>query len=154
MSFCSNCGTEVAENINFCGNCGKSMQNKECRETSENIDEKVVTGYYVATQNMGILTLEIIIIAIIAGAYLKSWYAFGGVLLGLWVLYFAFKEIAILFNSVFTVIWGILGYLLGYYFNDEKHFTQASVVLCLVGLLFSAAIHFSISGVFHKKEEE
>ncbi|MDR0517071.1 MAG: zinc-ribbon domain-containing protein [Fibromonadaceae bacterium] len=153
MPFCSNCGTEIAENIKFCGSCGAALQNTAKEEHKETSVKEAAEGH-IAAENAGCLVLEIIIVSIIAGAYLKSWVVFGGVFLGLLILYGSFKKIAIILNLIFTLIWGVLGYLFGYYFNDEKHFTQASVVLCLIGLLLSAATHFSASGAFHKKEEK
>jgi len=150
MPFCPKCGNEIAENVKFCGSCGNALQNSTEEEHKETSVKEVAEGNF-AAENMGCLVLEIIIVAIIAGAYLKSWVVFGGVFLGLLILYGSFKKIAIILNVFFTLIWGVIGYRFGWAINDETHFTSASIVLCLLGLLVSAAIHFSASDAYHKK---
>jgi hypothetical protein len=153
MPFCSKCGNETTENVKFCGSCGNALQNTTAEGHNETSVKEAAEGYF-AAENTGCLVWEIIIVAIIAGAYLKSWVVFGGVFLGLLILYGSFKKIAIILNFIFTLIWGVLGYLFGYFFNDEKHFTSASIILCILGLFVSAATHFSASGAFHKKQEK
>jgi len=150
MSFCHKCGNETAENTKFCGSCGTALQNSTTEEHKENIAKEALNAHMVA-YNIKVLTWEIIILSAIAGLYLKSWYIFGGVFFGLLILYLSFRKIAIILNFIFTLAWGTIGYLFGYFFNDEKHFTKASIILCLIGLLLSASIHFSISYIYHKK---
>jgi hypothetical protein len=41
MSFCSNCGTEIAENIKFCGSCGTAATQSKAQDSQINITEEM-----------------------------------------------------------------------------------------------------------------
>lgn len=89
-------------------------------------------------ENSKVLFGEIFLISVGVGFYYKSWWAFGGTLLGLIIASFI-KPIAILLMILLALGWGLVGYFIGAFFNS----LPASVVLGIVGLLAGGGLHMS-----------
>lgn len=88
-------------------------------------------------QNSGILFFEIAIISIAIGYIYKSWFFFGGSLLGL-IICTKIKPLAVLLGFVLSLAWGIIGYFIGKYFSHD-----ASIVLGVLAFLIGIGAHMS-----------
>lgn len=80
---------------------------------------------------------EIMFIAIIAGIYMKSWWVFGGLLIGM-LMMMSFRITAILLCTVLTIAWGIIGWKIGSIFGNG-----ANWVLSVIAFFLGAGIHYS-----------
>lgn len=105
---------------------------------SANDVRKGVTNARFNEKNSNILFLEIIAIAVAAGAGTESWWVFGGVFIaltgGLYI-----RVIAIPLMVVLSCFWGLIGYGIG----SAADSTGAAVVLGILGFLMGLGVHFS-----------
>ena len=79
---------------------------------------------------------EILIASIVGGAFFESWYVFGGVLLGLMIL-FLIPVINIVLAVVFSLLWAVIGAGIVCYFQDISLNLETNISIDLVILLFS-----------------
>lgn len=92
---------------------------------------------------------QIGIASIIGGLYLKSWIAFGVLLLAPCVIFllsvkFKWCRIAaIVLSCIYILGWAIIGFLIGYIFSIE-----ASIVLCIIFLLPGIAYNWCAINYF------
>lgn len=98
---------------------------------------KGVTNARFNEKNSGIFFVEIAIVAIIAGYAYKSWWVFGGVLLGL-IIGLVIPGVAIFVAIGFSIAWGFIGYAIGSWFSG-----QAAIVLAIIGFLAGLGLHLS-----------
>lgn len=153
--FCSKCGTEVPENVNFCAKCGNATAKTQdtAVETEEAATQTSGDGLdgvsaIQAERSMRILMGEVFIISIIAGIYYKSWLAFGGVFGG-GILLLLVKALAIVFCIILALCWGFIGYIIGSIFSSN-----ASTTLGIIGLVLGAGTHYlAYKGINSVKKE-
>lgn len=88
--------------------------------------------------NGSVLTSEILLIAIGLGILYKSWWVFGGVLLGLFTL-MHIPFLGTLFLLCLSLVLGVIGWAFGLMAES----LGAQVVLALLGFLAGVGIHFS-----------
>ena len=96
-------------------------------------------GFTQATFNddaSNVLIGEILIASIIGGVFFESWYVFGGVLLGLMIL-FLIPVINIVLAVVFSLSWAVIGAGIVCYFQDISLNLETNISFNLVILLFS-----------------
>lgn len=80
---------------------------------------------------------EVLILSIIAGVFLQSWFVFLGALIFLFVgIHVPVLGTAIIWGL--SLAWGVGGYAFGSIFNDE-----ASIVLGILAFLAGLATHYS-----------
>lgn len=85
-----------------------------------------------------VLLFEILVIAIVAGFYYKSWWLFGGIIIALFIA-LNFRVLAIILNILFSLGWAFIGFVIGTY---TQNFT-ASIVLAAVALVAGLIFHRS-----------
>lgn len=90
------------------------------------------------SNNWGILSVEILLLAIGLGMAYRSWYVFGGVFFGLIIL-FSIPIISGILSILFSISWGFCGWNIGKMFNS----LEASVVLGAISFCFGLAVHSS-----------
>lgn len=78
---------------------------------SENMRSGVLGAIY-DYKNRKIVGAELIIIAVACGVYFASWWVFGGVLIGL-ILMFSIRILSFLLCIILTLVWGLLGFMIG-----------------------------------------
>ena len=106
-------------------------------------------GFTQATFNddaSNILIGEILITSIIGGVFFESWYVFGGVLVGLMIL-FLIPVINIVLAIVFSLSWAIIGAGIVCYFQDINLNLETNISIDLVTLLFSTPASQIVGGV-------
>ncbi len=104
------------------------------------IDGDVRRGATNAAFNKGsasIITGELLILSIAAGAYFKSWYVFGGCVLGFSVA-MVIPYLNVLLAITLSLIWCAIGFGIGKLFSEH-----ASYVLGGIGLLAGLGAHIS-----------
>jgi hypothetical protein len=84
-----------------------------------------------------VLIFEILVIAIAAGCWERSWWWFGGTFVGLMIVV-QIRPLAILLAILLSVGWAAIGYGLGMLFSPN-----ASVVLGILALLSGLGAHLS-----------
>lgn len=105
---------------------------------SHNDVRKGMTNARFNEEQMGILSGEIAIIAIVAGIYTKSWLIFGATFVGL-AAALAFPIVAIPLMVLLSIGWGVIGYSIGSLVGSK----DASVVLGIIGLLAGLGVHMA-----------
>lgn len=148
---CPYCGEEILAEAKKCKHCGEWLDKsitenqpaEQNEETSKNSPmssdvRKGVTQAQVNEENSSILIGEILIVAVIIGLYMESWWWFGGSLLGLiGILYVPF--LGSFLCIALSAIWGLIGYVVG-----ETFFSQnAAWVLGILAFICGIGIHFS-----------
>ncbi len=106
-------------------------------------------GFTQATFNddaSNILIGEILITSIIGGVFFESWYVFGGVLVGLMIL-FLIPVINIVLAIVFSLSWAIIGAGIVCYCQDINLNLETNISIDLVTLLFSTPASQIVGGV-------
>ena len=92
---------------------------------------------------------QIGIIAILGGLYLKSWIAFGILLLAPLAIFLFSRKFkwcriaAIVLSCIYALGWAITGFLIGWIFS-----ISASIVLCIIFLLPGIAYNWSAINYF------
>lgn len=107
-------------------------------DNSESVRKGVLNAMY-DYKNRNIVGTEILIIAIVCGVYFSSWWIFGGVLVGL-ILMFAVRILSFLLCAILTLGWGFIGLAVGMGFGSNP----AGYVLAGIGLLIGYFVHFSV----------
>ena len=105
---------------------------------SENDVRKGIVNARFNEENSGILALELVVISIVAGLVLQSWWWAGGMLFGLFIA-LQIKPLAWFLMIFLSLCWGGAGFALGCLIGS----TGAMVVLSLVGLFLGLGAHFS-----------
>ena len=105
---------------------------------NENDVRKGIVNARFNEENSGILALEIVIISIVSGLVMQSWWWAGGMLFGLFIA-LLIKPLAYILMISLSLCWGAAGFLLGYLIGS----TGAMVVLSLMGLFSGLGAHFS-----------
>ena len=106
-------------------------------------------GFTQATFNddaSNILIGEILITSIIGGVYFESWYVFGGVLVGLMIL-FLIPVINIFLAIIFSLSWAIIGAGIVCYFQDINLNLDTKFSIDLVTILFSTPASQIVGGI-------
>ena len=93
-----------------------------------------------------ILIGEILIASIVIGYFFESWYVFGGVLVGLMIL-FLIPVINIILAIVFSLLWAILGAGIVCFFQDINLSLETNNTVDLVTILFSTPASQIIGGI-------
>lgn len=105
------------------------------------------SGYFTAkalsggSDNNGgcLLPLEIFAISGGLGMASQSWWVFGGILFGLFMV-LAFKPLAMAFCILMSAAWGYCGYSIGAEFSDGM---GARAVLGIIGFLIALGSHLA-----------
>jgi hypothetical protein len=105
---------------------------------SENDVRKGIVNARFNKENSGILALEIVVIAIVAGLVMQSWWWAGGIFFGLFIA-LLIKPLACFLMILLSLCWGGAGFTLGYLIGS----TGAMVVLSLLGFCVGLGAHFS-----------
>lgn len=79
---------------------------------TENMRSGVLGAIY-DYKNRKIVGAELIIIAVACGVYFASWWVFGGVLIGL-ILMFSIRILSFLLCIILTLVWGLLAFMIGF----------------------------------------
>ena len=98
------------------------------------------TQYEVTSNASNILYFEILATSIWALIYFKSWYALGGVLIGLMIG----VQLPIVSNVIaiaYTLCWGGAGFAIGFYQIAKGSSYEAGIVLAVIGLFFGYNAH-------------
>ncbi|NBI31119.1 hypothetical protein [Chengkuizengella marina] len=77
-------------------------------------------------KGFNIIMLEILLVSILAGAMLKSWWLFGILLIGLLFIYH--KENFLILKTIFSLAWGV-----GFYFFLSQF--EQGVIICSIGAI-------------------
>ena len=85
----------------------------------------------------GIIGVELIVLAVVAGWYFNSLLLGAGLLVGL-ILVWRFQIVTILAAFLLTGAWGYVGWVVG---TAGFPGTETGIVLCGAGLLIGYAIH-------------
>jgi hypothetical protein len=93
---------------------------------------KGITQAHFNEQQLGIIAIEIFIIASFTGWQYKDWYVFGGVFLGL-IIAMYIPIINILLALVLSIGWGGIGYFLGNLLSQDAAYVIGGLAL-LAGL--------------------
>lgn len=99
--------------------------------------KKAIVDAEATNMGLGFVYAEISFIAIGLGSWLSSWWVFGAVFIGLFII-LNIKPLAIVFSWILTLACGVIGYLIGSYFF---HSMGAAVVIAILALLFSGGAH-------------
>lgn len=105
---------------------------------TENMRSGVLGAIY-DYKNRKIIGTELIIIAVTSGIYFASWWVFGGVLIGL-ILMFSIKILSFLLCIILTLVWGLLGFMIGQSIGGNA----PSFVFAGIGLLLGYFVHSSM----------
>ena len=106
-------------------------------------------GFTQATFNddaSNVLFGEIIIASIVVGVFFESWYVFGGVLVGLIIL-FCIPVINIVLAIVFSLLWAVIGAGIACYFQDINLNLETNISIDLVTVLFSTPASQIVGGI-------
>lgn len=90
--------------------------------------------------NSNILSGEIVLISIAAGFLTKSWWWFGGTLLG-FIMALRIPPLAYVLMVLLSAGWAAIGYGIGMFFDSQS----ASIVLAVIG--FAAGLGANFSGL-------
>ncbi|NDI34491.1 hypothetical protein EPK97_06900 [Chengkuizengella sediminis] len=77
-------------------------------------------------KGFNLIMLEILLVSILAGAMLKSWWLFGILIVG--ILFFYHRENFLILKTIFSLAWGV-GF---YYFVSQ--FGQG-IIICSIGAI-------------------
>ncbi|WP_150284188.1 hypothetical protein [Rummeliibacillus sp. TYF-LIM-RU47] len=91
---------------------------------------------------VGFVGVEMFIISVALGIIFSSWWIFGIVLIGSFIL-FNIEYTAKILLLILTLAWGVIAYKIGHVFG-----ISAAIVLGALALLFAGGIHFSAFGGF------
>lgn len=116
----------------------KTGQQKEDIPMSTHV-RKGVTNAQFNEENSSTLIGEILIIAVIIGIYMKSWWWFGGSLLGLGIL-ICIPYIGALLCFILSLAWGVIGYAIG---DGLIGSNAAGWVIGILAFLGGLGVHFS-----------
>ena len=106
-------------------------------------------GFTQATFNddaSNVLMGEILIASIVGGVFFESWYVFGGVLVGLMILFFI-PVINIILAIVFSLLWAVIGAGIVCYFQDINLNLETNISIDLVTVLFSTPASQIVGGI-------
>jgi len=106
-------------------------------------------GFTQATFNddaSNVLIGEILISSIVGGVFFESWYVFGGVLVGLMILFFI-PVINIILAIVFSLLWAVIGAGIACYFQDINLNLETNISIDLVTVLFSTPASQIVGGI-------
>lgn len=108
----------------------------------ENMDigniRKGITQAHFNEQTSGVIMIEIFIISGLLAWHFKSWFVFGGVLLGL-VGAFYIPVINIILACILSAGWGYIGYSLGHFISQN-----AAWVIGALALLAGIGAHLAV----------
>lgn len=154
---CPYCGEEILATARKCKHCGEWLEerpadmqqnqtNQEAQagQYEEDIPmsahvRKGITNAHFNEENSGTLYGEILIIAIAIGIYMKSWWWFGGSLVGLIILV-CLPYIGALLCFVLSLAWGVIGYAIG---DGIIGSNAAGWVIGILAFLTGLSVHFS-----------
>ena len=105
---------------------------------SENDVRKGIVNARFNEENSGVLALEIVMISIVSGLVMQSWWWAGGMFFGLFIA-LLIKPLAYFLMILLSLFWGGVGFILGCLIGS----TGAMVVLSLLGLVVGLGTHFS-----------
>lgn len=97
---------------------------------------KQIARAKLSEEAFGVIVGEIFLVSAGAGFLAGSWWVFGTALLAL-LIGFGFRRVAICLVVVFSLIWGVIGALLGLLAD----LTIASVLLAITGFVAGVGIH-------------
>ena len=146
--FCGKCGTEASKDASFCHKCGAphvalNSGGTPVPKAAEDLQVDAVRKGIIQAkkdeETPSMLFGEVIIFAAGFGYFLKSWWVFGGLFVGLSIA-LAIPPLVGLTFFILSLGWGYGGYLLGEDFDSNS----ASYVLAALGFLFSLAVHSTI----------
>jgi len=89
---------------------------------------------------------EILIASIVGGVFFESWYVFGGMLVGLIIL-FIIPVINIILSIVFSLFWAVTGAWIACYYQDINLNLETKISIDLVTLLFSTPASQIVGGL-------
>ena len=143
---CPYCGEEILASAKKCKHCGEWLEQDPSHSPEEQTDEmpmhahvrKGIVNAQFNEENSGILSGEIVIIAIIVGVVQQSWWWFGGSLVGL-LLLLAIPYVGSLLCIILSLAWGVIGYVIGINFISDN----AAWVMGILATLAGLGIHFS-----------
>lgn len=118
-------------------NASLTIKNKTM-ENIENDVRKGITNAKFNEENSTILFSQITLLSIGLGIYFKSWWVFGGTILG-FLIGLNIKPLAVIICILLSVGWGLVGYGIGLLFESNP----ASIVLAIIGLLSGLGTNFS-----------
>ena len=95
-----------------------------------------ITNARINEEAFGIIGFESIVVAIAMGLLLKSWLVFGGVFLGL-IIIFTIPKIRVFIIGLFCIGWAVLGYFIGVLIGS----IGASITFCVLLLITSLGLH-------------
>jgi len=99
---------------------------------------KGITNAKFNEENSRILFGEIAILSILIGGLSSSWWVFGAVFLGLIAALYV-QKLAVILMVAFSLVWGLIGFVIGSMFDS----TAASIVLSVLAFLIGFGIHMS-----------
>jgi hypothetical protein len=97
---------------------------------------KGFTQAQVNEQAFGFIATEILLLSIVVGFEIGSWFAGIGVFIGLIFALVILKKLAFFLMIGLSIIWGYIGYIIGGLFG-----TEAMFALAILGFLVGVGIH-------------
>jgi hypothetical protein len=89
---------------------------------------------------------EILIASIVGGAFFESWYIFGGMLVGLLIL-FVIPLINIILSIFFSLLWAVIGAGIVCFYQDINLNLETNISIDLVTVLFSTPASQILGGI-------
>ena len=153
---CPYCGEEILATARKCKHCGEWLEEKPADmqqgQTTPNLQDgqheenpmsahvrKGITNAHINEENAETIYTEILIIAVAIGIYMKSWWWFGGALVGLFIL-FCIPYIGALLSFVLSLAWGVIGYAIG---DGLIGSNAAGWVIGILAFIFGLGVHSS-----------
>lgn len=132
---CTECNSEVSDKASACPKCGVPINHSIIEQ-----QRAAVTQSHLHQDSFPAFTFQILIVAIVGGVSMGSWLVFGGVLLGL-ILVFMIPVIRKIVALALAGVFGYMGYMLG----TELWGQEAGYVIG--GLFFMASMGASLMGI-------
>ena len=104
---CTECNSEVSDKASACPKCGAPINHSKIAE-----QRAAVTQSHLSQDLSGPFMFQILIFAIAGGFYKESWLVFGGIFLGL-MLVFMIPVIGKIVGLALAGAFGYIGYMLG-----------------------------------------